>query len=341
MVAELDCLVSLAIASQAMDEPKCRPEFVDTTQAFIDFAGLRHPSMCLRSDNFIPNDVQMGAERERTILLTGPNMAGKSTLLRMTAAGVIMAQMGCYVPATSARLSPIDRIQTRMGAYDNMFASASTFKVELDECSKILREAGPKSLVILDGQSAVSCKCQADDAELGRGTSTYDGMAIAGAVLHHISTHTLPLAFFATHYGSLTDDFTYHPSIRKMHMSTVVDDALRRVVFLYKLIDGVAESSHGTHVAKMAGVPQPVLERADQVSSEFFNMFRKKLEGRRRSSLPLVAHADFAWLVKVVRGEATEEMNGGAVIKPAAGYKASVAQQVDVIRRAIGRYEVS
>lgn len=135
-----------------MEEPKCRPEFVDTPQAFIDFTDLRHPSMCLRADNFIPNNVQLGAERERTILLTGPNMAGKSTLLRMTAAGVIMAQMGCYVPASSARLSPIDRIQTRMGAYDNMFASASTFKVELDECSKILREAGPKSLVILDGQ---------------------------------------------------------------------------------------------------------------------------------------------------------------------------------------------
>ena len=114
----------------------------------------------------------------------------------------------------------------------DMFASASTFKVELDECSKILREAGPRSFVILD--------------ELGRGTSTYDGMAIAGAVLHHLATHTLPLAFFATHYGSLTDDYLYHPNIRNMHMKTHVDEDQRQVVFLYKLIPGVAESSHGT-----------------------------------------------------------------------------------------------
>lgn len=194
VVAELDCLVSLAKASHDMDEPKCRPEFVDSEQAFVDFGDLRHPSMCLQRD-FIANDVQLGGDVPRTTLLTGPNMAGKSTLLRMTAAGVIMAQLGCYVPAAHARLSPIDKIQTRMGAYDSelfcqrcqltadMFASASTFKVELDECSKILREAGPKSLVILD--------------ELGRGTSTFDGMAIAGAVLHQLSTHTLPLGFFA------------------------------------------------------------------------------------------------------------------------------------------------
>lgn len=103
-----------------MDQPKCRPEFVESDEAFIDFADLRHPSMCLRSD-FISNDVQLGGVQPRTILLTGPNMAGKSTLLRMTAAGVILAQLGCYVPATKARLAPIDRIITRMGAYDSEY----------------------------------------------------------------------------------------------------------------------------------------------------------------------------------------------------------------------------
>jgi len=136
-----------------MDEPKCRPTFIDSTEAFIDFTELRHPSMCLRS-SFISNNVQLGGGVARQVLLTGPNMAGKSTLLRMTAAGVILAQLGCYVPAESARLSPIDRIQTRMGAYDSellvtnlecsqggrwlmsdMFSNASTFKVELDEVS--------------------------------------------------------------------------------------------------------------------------------------------------------------------------------------------------------------
>lgn len=118
VVAELDCLVSLAKASHDMDEPKCRPEFIESEQAFIDFGELRHASMSLQRD-FIPNDVQLGGDLARTTLLTGPNMAGKSTLLRMTAAGVIMAQLGCYVPAARARLSPVDKIQTRMGAYDS------------------------------------------------------------------------------------------------------------------------------------------------------------------------------------------------------------------------------
>lgn len=123
VIAELDCLVSLSLASFNLDEPKCRPTFIDSPQAFVDFQDLRHPSMCLRSD-FISNNVQLGAEQPRTILLTGPNMAGKSTLLRMTAAGVIMAQLGSYVPALKAVLSPVDKIQTRMGAYDSESASA-------------------------------------------------------------------------------------------------------------------------------------------------------------------------------------------------------------------------
>ncbi|ORY31917.1 muts domain V-domain-containing protein [Naematelia encephala] len=319
VIAELDCLCSLAKASSELQEPKCRPEFVDTPQAFVDFDDLRHATLSVRGD-FIPNNVRLGGETPRTILLTGPNMAGKSTLLRMTAAGVIMAQIGCYVPAAKARMSTIDRIQTRMGAYDNMFASASTFKVELDECSRILHEAGPKSLVILD--------------ELGRGTSTYDGMAIAGAVLHHIATHTLPLTFFATHYGSLTDDYAYHPNISNMHMQTAVDDVMKRVVFLYKLIPGVAESSHGTHVARMAGVQTDVVIRADQVSAEFFRDFKAKLASRRRSALPLVAHADFVWLLKVVTGEIEADVRQG-------WRTAKVGEQMDIIRRAIGHYEDS
>lgn len=155
--AELDCLLSLAKASADLDEPRCRPEFVEADEAFIDFKELRHPSMCLRSD-FISNDVQLGNGVPRQTLFTGPNTAGKSTLCRMTAVGVIMAQLGCYVPASSARLSPIDKIHTRMGAYDNMFTSSSTFKVELDECAKILHEAGPKSLIILDGKQALTSR---------------------------------------------------------------------------------------------------------------------------------------------------------------------------------------
>ncbi|KAF5356840.1 hypothetical protein D9756_006462 [Leucocoprinus leucothites] len=301
--AELDCLFSLAKSSTLIGSPSCRPEFVADGQcsAFIDFEELRHPILCLNTNlkSFIANDVGLGGKTGKVVLLTGPNMAGKSTLMRMTAIGVIMAQLGMFVPAAKARLSPVDTIITRMGAYDNMFSHASTFKVELDECSKILREATPRSLVILD--------------ELGRGTSTYDGMAIAGAVLHQLATHTLPLTFFATHYGSLTDDFAYHPNIRSMHMSTLVDDEKKELVFLYKLVEGVAESSFGTHVANLAGVPFEVVERADVVSKQFAKQFKERLALKQKtnasSKMPLNLQADWVYLVKLARGE---RLDGGA-----------------------------
>ncbi|KAG2059752.1 DNA mismatch repair protein Msh6 [Suillus hirtellus] len=292
VLAELDCLFSLAKASVAMGEPSCRPEFVEGDAAFIEFEELRHPTLASLREGFVANDVKLGGDLGRIALLTGPNMGGKSTVMRMTATGVIMAQLGMLVPAKSARLCPIDAILTRMGAYDNMFSHSSTFKVELDECCKILRDATPKSLVILD--------------ELGRGTSTYDGMAIAGAVLHEIATRTLPLAFFATHYGSLTDDFAYHPNIRNMHMSTMLDDEKHELVFLYKLVDGVASSSFGTHVAKLAGVPEEVIKRAEVVSQDFAKQFKAKIDDRKKKSLasklPLVAQADFTYLLSLAMG---------------------------------------
>ncbi|KAG5646336.1 hypothetical protein DXG03_003659 [Asterophora parasitica] len=289
--AELDCLFSLAKSSIAIGEPKCRPEFVEGDSAWVDFEELRHPTVQALK-GFIPNDVKLGGDVGKIALLTGPNMAGKSTVMRMTATGVIMAQLGMLVPAAQARLCPVDAIITRMGAYDNMFSHASTFKVELDECCKILRDATPKSLVILD--------------ELGRGTSTYDGMAIAAAVLHQLATHTLPLSFFATHYGSLTDDFAYHPNIRNMHMSTIVDDEKRDLVFLFKLIEGAATSSFGTHVANLAGVPLPVVERADLVSKNFAKQFKERMQIKKKNDgmrLPIVAQADFAYLFKIASGQ--------------------------------------
>ncbi|KAK2461207.1 hypothetical protein APHAL10511_006734 [Amanita phalloides] len=293
--SELDCLFSLAKASVAIGEPACRPEFIDGNSAWIDFQELRHPTLCLSTSlkAFIPNDVKLGRDGAKIALLTGPNMAGKSTVMRMTATGVIMAQLGMLVPATRARLCPIDAIITRMGAYDNMFSHASTFKVELDECCKILREATPRSLVILD--------------ELGRGTSTFDGMAIAAAVLHQLATHTLPLAFFATHYSALTDDYTYHPNIRNMYMSTIVDEEKRDIVFLYKLAEGVATSSFGTHVANLAGVPLSVIERAEVISKSFAQQFKERLMARKRhegsSRLPLPLQADFVYLYKLATGQ--------------------------------------
>ncbi|VDB88830.1 unnamed protein product [Peniophora sp. CBMAI 1063] len=296
VLAELDCLLGLARASIALEEPACRPTFVED-ESVLQFEQLRHPVLAEKySGGFIPNDIGLGGARGRIALLTGPNMGGKSTVMRMTATGVIMAQLGMFVPAKNARLCPVDAILTRMGAYDNMFASASTFKVELDECCKILRSATPRTLVILD--------------ELGRGTSTYDGMAIAGAVLHQLATHTLPLTFFATHYGGLTDDFAYHPNVRNMHMQTQIDDDQRTLTFLYKLVDGIATGSFGTHVATLAGVPEDVVDRAAVVSADFANTFRAKIEGRRKaagpgSRLPLVAQADFAFLHALATGRKT------------------------------------
>ncbi|TEB23394.1 DNA mismatch repair protein msh6 [Coprinellus micaceus] len=286
VLSELDCLFSLAKSSTAIGTPSCRPEFVGGEKAFIDFEELRHPTVCLNPNitSFVDNDVKMGGEKAGIVLLTGPNMAGKSTLMRMTATGVIMAQLGMLVPASKARLCPVDSILTRMGAYDNMFSNASTFKVELDECCKILRDATPRSLVILD--------------ELGRGTSTFDGMAIAGAVLHELASHTIPLAFFATHYGSLTDDYAYHPNI--------FDDERHELTFLYKLVEGVAESSFGIHVANLAGVPTNVVQRADVISKVFAKQFKERLKTQQANDvaarMPTVAQADFAYLVKMALG---------------------------------------
>ncbi|KAJ3497847.1 hypothetical protein NLJ89_g10297 [Agrocybe chaxingu] len=233
--SELDCLFSLAKSSMAIGEPSCRPEFVEN-EALLDFQELRHPTLCLNTSlrDFIPNDVKIGGDVGKIVLLTGPNMA-----------------------------------------------------------CKILRNATPRSLVILD--------------ELGRGTSTFDGMAIASAVLHELSTHTLPLSFFATHYGSLTDDHAYHPNIRTMYMSTLVDDAKHELVFLYKLVNGVAESSFGTHVANLAGVPLDVVQRADIISKDFAEKFKEKLqikqEQQASARMPLVAQADFAYLYKLGTGQ--------------------------------------
>lgn len=262
IVAQLDCLVSLAKASASLGEPSCRPVFVDEERSIIEFEELRHPCMTTTVDDFIPNDVKLGGDQAKINLLTGANAAGKSTILRMSCIAVIMAQIGCYVPAISARLTPVDRIMSRLGANDNIFAAQSTFFVELSETKKILAEATPRSLVILD--------------ELGRGTSSYDGVAVAQAVLHHVATHIGCVGFFATHYHSLATEFENHPEIRSRRMQIHVDDANRKVTFLYKLEDGVAEGSFGMHCAAMCGISDRVIERAEVAAKEWEHTSRLK-----------------------------------------------------------------
>lgn len=298
IVSQLDCLISLAKASASLGEPSCRPEFVDNERSVLEFEELRHPCLLSSVEDFIPNDVQLGGERPNIDLLTGANAAGKSTVLRMTCVAVIMAQIGCYLPCQSARLTPVDRIMSRLGANDNIFAAQSTFFVELSETKKILAEATPRSLVILD--------------ELGRGTSSYDGVAVAQAVLHHVATHIGALGFFATHYHSLAAEFENHPEISAKRMKIHVDDEERRITFLYKLEDGVAEGSFGMHCAAMCGIPDKVIERAEVAAKQWEHTSRLKEDLERRKGggfIGLGWWSDVAWALKEPTGEGEGDGN--------------------------------
>ncbi|KAJ3266034.1 DNA mismatch repair protein msh6 [Chytriomyces hyalinus] len=288
-VAEIDCLVSLAFCRAAMGGDLCRPEFItpiEGADSTLEVEGLRHP--CIVSDHgkdFIPNDTKLGGGDANMILLTGPNMGGKSTLLRQTCIAVIMAQLGCYVPATRCVMTPFERIFTRIGAHDNILAGQSTFMVELSETSKILREATPRCLVILD--------------ELGRGTSTFDGFAIAFSVLYHLVTQVRCLGLFSTHYGMLTKEFEGNPLVSLNHMSFVSDEERHQVTFLYKLAEGACPKSFGMNVAIMAGVPSSIVDTAERVASEFevkLKMTRDHVA--RGEEVKMSRHADFVNLLK-------------------------------------------
>ncbi|KAI8964679.1 DNA mismatch repair protein Msh6 [Daldinia sp. FL1419] len=286
ITSQLDCLLCLAKTSSSLSEPSCRPVLVDEERSVVEFEELRHPCMLNTVDDFIPNDIVLGGNSAKIDLLTGANAAGKSTILRMSCVAVIMAQIGCYVPAASAKLTPCDRIMSRLGANDNIFAAQSTFFVELSETKKILSEATPRSLVILD--------------ELGRGTSSYDGVAVAQAVLHHVATHIGCIGFFATHYHSLATEFENHPEIRAKRMQIHVDEKQRRVTFLYKLEDGVAEGSFGMHCAAMCGISSRVIERAEVAAKEWEHTSRLKesLERAREGCyIPLGILSDVAALL--------------------------------------------
>ena len=321
IVAQLDCLISLAKASASLGEPSCRPEFVNDERSLVEFEDLRHPCMLPTVTDFIPNDVKLGGDSANINLLTGANAAGKSTILRMvaitlfphllrnaedeslmnlqTCIAVIMAQIGCYVPSRSARLTPIDRIMSRLGANDNIFAAQSTFFVELSETKKILAEATSRSLVILD--------------ELGRGTSSWDGVAVAQAVLHHVATHIGAVGFFATHYHSLAEEFSGHPEVRNMRMRIQVDEEARRVTFLYRLEDGVAEGSFGMHCAAMCGIPAKVVERAEVAAKEWewTGRLKEKAEAAKVGGrVPLGWMSDVAWLLKEGRDEEHDDRAG-------------------------------
>ncbi|KAL0096441.1 muts domain V-domain-containing protein [Phycomyces blakesleeanus] len=270
-LAELDGLMSLSKGSFKLGAPSCRPQFVEQEKGMIEFKDLRHPCVVPgMASEFVPNDVCLGGAKANMIILTGPNMGGKSTLLRQTCIGIIMAQLGCYVPAESAKLTPCDKIYTRIGANDNIMAGQSTFMVELSETSRILKEATNKSMVILD--------------ELGRGTSTHDGYAIAYAVLYRLITHIGCLGVFATHYQGLCHEFIERKLVRNMYMNYFVNTDENDITFLYKLTEGICEKSFGMNIAQKAGILPSVIKKAIQASNDFEKSSRIKDSTYRKDS---------------------------------------------------------
>ena len=250
LIAQLDTLC--AFAEVAAQNHYCRPE-VDES-GVIEITAGRHPVVeKVRGDAFfVPNDTHMGAKEDRVAIITGPNMAGKSTYMRQVALIVLMAQVGCFVPAQRAHIGVVDRIFTRIGASDDLSAGQSTFMVEMTEVAALLNHATKKSLLILD--------------EIGRGTSTYDGMAIARAVLEHCAGKLKAKTLFATHYHELTTLEQELPNVRNYNVA--VHARGEDIVFLRKIVPGGADRSYGIEVAKLAGLPDTVLKRAREILRE-------------------------------------------------------------------------
>lgn len=250
VVARADCLRSFAV--MAAERRYCRPELSE--DKVIDIRDGRHPVIETLMDvgqQYIPNDVYLDDTSQQIMMITGPNMAGKSALLRQTALIVLMAQMGSFVPASSAHIGVVDKIFTRVGASDNISQGESTFMVEMLESASIMNNLSDRSLILLD--------------EIGRGTSTYDGMSIAWAMVEYIHNHPAARAktMFATHYHELNELEELLPRVKNYNVS--VKEVNRTILFLRKLVRGGTEHSFGIHVAKMAGMPVKVIERAEAI----------------------------------------------------------------------------
>lgn len=261
LIARLDCLLSFAIT--AKENHYIRPNINDGDE--IDIKEGRHPVIEKQlppGEEYISNSITLSNDNQQIIMITGPNMAGKSALLRQTALIVILAQIGSFVPAESAKIGLVDKVFTRVGASDNISLGESTFMVEMNEAADILNNISNRSLVLFD--------------ELGRGTSTYDGISIAWAIVEHIHEHPKAHAktLFATHYHELNEMERTYKRIANFNVS--VKEVDNKVIFLRKLVKGGSEHSFGIHVAKMAGMPQSIVRRADQIL--------KQLESENRNN---------------------------------------------------------
>ena len=267
-IAQIDALS--ALAEGAVRHGYIRPTL--TNEDVVDIKGGRHPivEQSIGSDNFVPNDAYLCNRDNQLIILTGPNMSGKSTYLRQVALVILLAQIGSFVPADSANIGIVDRIFTRIGAQEDLAAGQSTFMVEMTEAANILNNATPRSFIILD--------------EIGRGTSTYDGLSIAWAVAEFI--HNRPelgaKTIFATHYHELVDLADILPRVRNFNVAVAEEGD--KVIFLHKIIPGGSDRSYGIHVAQLAGLPKSVIVRAQEVLAELESHVSKKGKVSRRKA---------------------------------------------------------
>ena len=246
VVAQTDTLVCLA--QLALERGYCRPEINDGLQ--MEIIDGKHPVLAMTlAERFVPNDLTLNQTDRRVAIITGPNMSGKSTYIRQTALLTIMAQAGGFIPASRAVIGVVDRIYTRVGATDELARGQSTFMVEMTETANILNNATDRSLVILD--------------EVGRGTSTYDGLALAWAVTEHISADIRCRTLFATHYHELTDLAELLPNV--INLNVLVREWADEIVFLHRIVPGGTDKSYGIHVARLAGIPRPVVHRAREL----------------------------------------------------------------------------
>jgi len=247
ILAQIDVLCGLA--ELAAKGGYCRPEIVD--EPVFEVEGGRHPvlDVLLPAGAFVPNDIKLGPGEGQVLLITGPNMAGKSTYIRQVALSAVLAQMGGFVPARKARIGVVDRLFARVGATDELGRGQSTFMVEMTETANILNNATPRSLIILD--------------EIGRGTSTFDGVSLAWAIAEHIHDHLGARTLFATHYHELVDLEKTKANLRNANVA--VREHEGEIVFLHRIVPGGADQSYGIHVARLAGVPRPVLDRSREI----------------------------------------------------------------------------
>ena len=261
-LAQCDCLAALAYLARRRNY--IRPKVTNGTELIINEG--KHPVLAeALGSEFVPNDIELGGQAGDLLVVTGPNMSGKSTYIRQVALLVLMAQAGSFVPAKDATIGLVDRIFTRVGASDELVRGQSTFMVEMTETANIINNASEKSLVILD--------------EVGRGTSTYDGLALAWAVTEHIANKLKCRTLFATHYHELTELAELFTNVKNCNVA--VREWMDEVVFLHKILPGGTDKSYGIHVAKLAGVPKSILERSKEILEELENTFAQEATGDR------------------------------------------------------------